>query len=782
MITAPFNFVPLSEQVFFPSWAEDVSHDIPFEDGESGVIDITITAKSPIFIRDSIDEKIFSHHKGTQYIPGASVKGMIRSVLEILSFSKLNKENFNDDTYAVRDLSKSDNFYMTEMKKTTSCGWLSKKDGVYVLEDCGEAGRIRHEEIDKAFPGIGFSKKFKAGSFNAQDSKQKTSEYKYNILGQTHQSIEVGELYKSATNAKYDERKFCKYQAGGNKGTLVLTGQPTPRKDTGKMGDGKGYEFVFFPMQKELKISKEVMDNFLFAYFDKRTTEPKESPDWKYWKNKMDKGEKVPVFFQKKGSEVAHFGLSFLYKLPYKNSVKAGIPPKHSDKRKDLAQIMFGYIDKQDALKGRVQFSHFKSSQNGQSLPERTEILGTPRASYYPIYVRQHNTEFKTFMNSFNIAGRKRYPIHQGSNVHKTTDTGNENVGTLFTPLKPGIVFEGKVRYHNLKKSELGALLSALTFHNTTSCFHNIGLAKPLGYGKVSLAVSGVKDIKTYLNAFEMEVSTHIPQWSESPEIVELLSMASEQKNSGNSKLEYMELKDFSSNKSSTKSYLDMYTKLENIKSVRLSTTLSEEEIDGLTSKQEAQKKAEEVYQEKKKREERHEQDWLSVESSSNMASLEAFLEKYPETPFLEKAKEMIVKLKEDEALAKSVEEQKVALEKWESVQKAKPKHMQQALEKYIQDYPTSSKVVEAKKQLEKFSKSPKIETAIITLESIKTMETLTQYLKINKSNLDNQIEEIKSIVSVLYSELESKKQKSNFVKTLDKAAYKNFAKKLGLK
>jgi len=43
MITAPFNFVPLNKKVFFPDWAEKVSHDIPFSDGESGVIDITIS-------------------------------------------------------------------------------------------------------------------------------------------------------------------------------------------------------------------------------------------------------------------------------------------------------------------------------------------------------------------------------------------------------------------------------------------------------------------------------------------------------------------------------------------------------------------------------------------------------------------------------------------------------------------------------------------------------------------------------------------------------------------
>lgn len=71
MITAPFNFVPLNEKVFFPLWAEYVSHDIPFEDGESGEIDITITAKSPIFVRDHKDETQFCQHNKKYYIQEA---------------------------------------------------------------------------------------------------------------------------------------------------------------------------------------------------------------------------------------------------------------------------------------------------------------------------------------------------------------------------------------------------------------------------------------------------------------------------------------------------------------------------------------------------------------------------------------------------------------------------------------------------------------------------------------------------------------------------------------
>ncbi|MFA7083892.1 MAG: RAMP superfamily CRISPR-associated protein, partial [Arcobacteraceae bacterium] len=127
MITAPFNFVPLNEKVFFPSWSEDVSHDTPFEDGESGCIDITITAKSPIFVKDSAEEEKFCQHNGEYYIPSSSVKGAVRNVLEIMSFSKLSEDFFTDNTYAVRDLANKE-LYMSKMRpERIFCGWLKKE-------------------------------------------------------------------------------------------------------------------------------------------------------------------------------------------------------------------------------------------------------------------------------------------------------------------------------------------------------------------------------------------------------------------------------------------------------------------------------------------------------------------------------------------------------------------------------------------------------------------------------------------------------------------------------
>ena len=116
-VTSPYNFVPAptEDQVFKPDWASQVSHDIPFSDGESGEIELKITAQTPIFIRNghSKDQVMneFSYYldkdgRKHYFIPGSSLKGMFRNVLEILSFSRMNKQLVNDDRYSFRDLTR----------------------------------------------------------------------------------------------------------------------------------------------------------------------------------------------------------------------------------------------------------------------------------------------------------------------------------------------------------------------------------------------------------------------------------------------------------------------------------------------------------------------------------------------------------------------------------------------------------------------------------------------------------------------------------------------------
>jgi CRISPR-associated protein (TIGR03986 family) len=510
MITAPYNFVPLNEKVFFPPWADYISHDAPFEDAESGEIDITITAKSPIFIRDHQHQEKFCQHDGQYYIPSSSIKGMVRNVLEIMSFSKM---NFVDDrTYSIRDLKYSK--YMDKIKQGVNCGWLYKENDQLKIEDCGEPYRIKYDEIDKKF-NMKFKQNFMNGSFDNAKSPYKKAFEKYKLFKE-----DIFNTQYSFSSPKSDiaGRKIVTFEEQGTiKGKIVLTGHPSPRNESSSKPSGKIYDFIF-PQQEKLlsyDIDKKTFENFKFAYFDGRNTQPQESEDWTFWKKRLNNGEKIPVFFHKNFSGITSFGLSYLYKFPYDNSIFDALVSSHINDEIDLSQAIFGFSEKIDeeqiSLKGRVQFSHGIKKENSSLilLEPRYILLGSPKASYYPIYLVQNSGEYKTLMdNNSVLAGWKRYPIHKKFN-HKCA--GKSKQTSLITPLKESVEFKTRVRIHNLKTIEIGALISSLLFHGNEKCFHSLGMGKPYGYGKVKITIDkflGFKYTKEeYMKSFEATIN-----------------------------------------------------------------------------------------------------------------------------------------------------------------------------------------------------------------------------------------------------------------------------------
>jgi len=648
MITAPYNFVPLNEKVFFPSWSDAVSHDTPFEDGESGIINIKITTKSPLFIRNHENESEFCNYNGEYFIPATSLKGMVRNVTEIMSFSKM---SFIDDTtYSLRDL-KYDK-YMEHFKDSVQCGWFYKEGDKYKIEDCGTPYRLRYDEIDRNF-GIKFKQNFMKGTFQNASSPYKKAFEKYKLLNNLtkSQNIEDKTFTFAIDTTDRAGRKILRFEKEGSiKGQLVLTGHPSPRNEQGKIS-GKVYDFVFATKEnaKVYEVDKKVFENFKFAYFDGRDTQPKESPDWTYWKKKLQKGEKVPVFFHKNISGVSSFGLSYLYKFPYKKSILEALLKSHQSLEADLASTLFGYTqkidDKQHSLKGRVYFSHAKTSQKVKPLPTRYVLLGSPKASYYPIYLVQNGGEYKTLMDESSVlAGWKRYPIHKNF-THK--DDGKSTQTTAMTPLPQDVVFHAQIKLHNMKKVEIGALLSALTFHDTPNTYHSLGMAKPYSYGKIKLEIDSLNGLKhtreEYLRAFEacmdLEIFDGKIKWHESVQIKNLLTMATEQNDAN---LRYMELKDFAKEKND-KNYLLRYVNLNGVKPISAKALVTEDDIllyeseitkwKSRKEKKDAEKRLRAEQEQKEQEEKRRHAAYINaleeVRTSEDFSKMEAFIQKY---------------------------------------------------------------------------------------------------------------------------------------------------------
>ncbi len=567
MIKSPYNFVPLSEHVFFPEWAEQISHDVPFSDGESGEIKIQITAKSPIFVRNGSsneNETSFSNSKNSLFIPGTSIKGMIRSVFEIITFSKLNKNFIDLWTPTYRDLSSNTTGreYLRIMRNV-KCGWLqhsSDKNTLYEIVDCGDPIRISKEEMSNYF---GNKKSIEHIYYNnALNDDEKTAKYKYDNF--------KGDINIEFNTTKTKNKTIAEIKKKGKyKGTIVFTGQPGPRNDAEQTG--KRWEFVFKENGNKIKVTEKVLNNFLKAYYD--GDNKNESKDWTFWKKKLEKKKRIPVFFIKKNNEIMHFGLSMLYKLPYDNGIEFFWNKKYghyNNSKKDMTELLFGFTEKQKSLKGRVQFSHGFAIGQPRKKKEVIKTLGSPHPSYYPNYLKNDNSYPGYNNKNSELSGWKRYPIH--ASFVSTENERETNTTTSFVPVDTESVFQSVIKFHNLKPVEIGALLSALTFHgNSGEYYHSIGMAKSIGFGKIKLDINYSKT-KEYIEAFENYINSELSiEWRNDNSIIELFSMSKEQNNTGDSKLEYMNLNIENNNRDefiiakNNKEFLKYYSDLKNI-------------------------------------------------------------------------------------------------------------------------------------------------------------------------------------------------------------------------
>lgn len=503
-VKSVYNFVPAPKEseVFKPDWADQVSHDLPFNDGESGEIEIKITAETPIFIRNGHskgnESNEFSHYvidgKKKYFIPATSLKGMFRNVLEMITNSRMNLTSSisekNPVTYGMRDMNNPE--YSADNAKVKS-GWLVKEESGWVIQSC-----INHKlalsDIERKFHLT--QGELKDSGVNKNElCKNKIKDKKFNFSFSKNLGNWVGKQYK------FDNE-------GDFKGYIVLYGDI----------DNKRYDYIF----SELIRNTYSVDSKLVETLDniENNGENKDDSLWLYFR-KENWQPGIPVFFtlNEDKQTVKHFGLTKLYRRNNSHYLNNLQPLKSylesTEKEKlDFAELLFGNV-RSEALKGRVFISH-AWADNAETGNEEERILNSPKPSFYPAYLKQDGSKgqlkgaYKTYHNEdAELKGFKRYPVH--NRIKPNMESENENIASKFIPLKDGAIFSEKIRYFNLRPCEIGALVSAITFHgNSEKFFHSIGGAKPYGFGKVKIQIANFDDFSKYLKEFEFVMNTHL--------------------------------------------------------------------------------------------------------------------------------------------------------------------------------------------------------------------------------------------------------------------------------
>lgn len=520
-VKAPYRFVPLSNLVVFPDWANDASHDKPFKDGICGELEIEITTHGEMCVggeqvpsseHEPGKVRFYRTPDNKPAIPATSLKGMLRNVVEIATFSRF--KQVEDQKLGVRDISSSKNFYFSAIKLSQSqSGWLRFEDNKWVVYPCSYA-RVHQQEILTFF------------DLRYESWKDlKSAKQRYDQLGT------CPEVNFSKIADRYEEKQVTLNKDSTLNGYLVVTGQPNGVFDKNNINTpipSKKYEFVFYDKKdNSFPITPKVMSEFRQIHED--------TVEWQFWLNKLPSLKQgIPVFFNQEGQKIASLGLAKMYKLAYKNSIHDAInhtSTAHTQAEKiDFADLLFGYIgedtDNQQGLRGRVSLGIGSPQENITLKLTSPMVLSTPKPTYYPAYIRQDNkgNSFNQLMqNKVELSGWKRYPI-KPINIPTLEPlvAENKNVQVRLETVPENTVFHSKIRIHNVRPVELGALIWSLRFGDNKDCYHGLGVGKPYGFGKVQLNINHAKlrrndqqdvtDNKLFLSACVSEFEKYMDQ------------------------------------------------------------------------------------------------------------------------------------------------------------------------------------------------------------------------------------------------------------------------------
>lgn len=597
---APYNFIPLSEKVVFSE--SRVSQDRPLKNGISGIIELRIKTLTPLTVGGdrrsgtenqpgfvSCSDMKTSQENGKRefLIPGTSLKGMIRSIFEVISFSKM--QQVEEKRFGIRDLqfehyqkrfakSKHDGKNMVFHSKVKT-GWIKFEGSTWHFEPCCH-WRIEQDDL------LNTNLIKNQSQEQWQEMKRMPAKKKYNLINPQNLKVSFNATQPKAwphSGKQMFYAKLTQLNGGDTEGYVVITGQPGDkcRKNfkTGKYEkkrNVKHMEFVFeaptFTQVDDSKKVQELVAQFLSTY--------KETDEFKTLSKFAKNGQMpaIPVFFLEEEGQLHSFGLSQLYKLAADYSVHDTIKaktPNHFSQKVDLTESLFGYIrdDSSDTKqKGRVSFGHFKSTNAQTEITKRTVLLG-PRATYYPFYLEQPANQLNQIDKKDWVSylkpigsGKDQAPVSRGRKIYPVKNLWipdpPQNIRSEKTVVKlehvmPGAEFVGKIRLHNLSEHELGGLIWALTV-NGEETVHQLGMAKSFGFGQVKITMtehhlipndleSGIKTLEEYKTLFEQYMAKNVENWQTSEQINGLKTSLDKQKVQNFSKQNDMSLQHMTS-------------------------------------------------------------------------------------------------------------------------------------------------------------------------------------------------------------------------------------------
>jgi len=543
---APYNFVPLPETIV--AARPPLGHDDYA--GLTGWIDCDLETLSPTYVRGMLSSEKFEEigskksdelteaekklradffstpsrrqieGRPEPVIPGSSLRGMTRSLVEIISYSRMRWVGSTPTfTYRAVAASKDDPLsapyksLIGAFSRNVRAGYLRKRSNSWQVIPAKTFEnepflKVKERYLNtRALPGY--------LHLSSPDYRPQIHAVSFNLGTRTGRdgrlATMVTDLGPAAAGYTYVGKLICSGNMieGGKRGATTRRTSHTIILEAD-------------PKMKPLNLSNQVVQD----YIDGITPFQREKlTDWDGNPGVLRDG--APIFYIASGQDVIAFGHNPNFRVParqqFGNIARAATPadflppaPQEGEVL-DLAESIFGWVDgktphgKQRA--GRVFFgdASYVSSNRGvwyRPDPITLHPLSEPKPTTFQHYLVQdssqgHNPDEKVSLAHYGtpvqqaqIRGNKLYwtkgsdPSIEAnpSEMGEVTSDGkrqHESQLTRVVPLKPGVKFQFRVRFENLRPEELGALMWALSLPEK-HC-HRIGMGKPLGMGAVRL-------------------------------------------------------------------------------------------------------------------------------------------------------------------------------------------------------------------------------------------------------------------------------------------------------
>ena len=534
---APYNFIPLSQKVV------EINPSIPpnnkyHTDRNTGWIDLGIEAITPLYIRGTLTSKEVEDQKdikdkveffapaGKIRIPGSSLRGMVRTMLEIISYGKF--MFFEDRRLYYRGLADRSNLREEYQRKMSSYDSQRKRSAY----------------------------KFSAGILRKSEKRKKGLHFEIVSSGSNFKQIPKIQAKKRVLGLgqkDYPRFKFYKLKEG----FLVVSGD---------MPNKKREWLINYPSDNAEVIP--IPDEDALNYNNDRTRH-KDVPNLlDIARNKKE----VPCFYvrweDEKGNDRVSFGHTGMFRLSYEktigehiNSLNHRLNDQVLNKlKKEISQKSYNAIEKfkdsefaswelestlerekiekkeiikilqisekidfaeaifgnENTHAGRVFFEDAFLAQTQDGLHMETvtpKILASPKPTTFQNYLVQGSDEVKQ-LNHYNsnasVRGYKMY-WHKSCEQKQWVETDhakineNPNQYTAVKPVNREAKFSGRIRFENLSDNELGALLFALDLPE--GCAHKLGMGKPLGLGSIRISS------KLYLSNRNKRYKNFFSEW-----------------------------------------------------------------------------------------------------------------------------------------------------------------------------------------------------------------------------------------------------------------------------